>query len=113
MPMGKGDGLDAGNYKSYPEGCAFYPSLMLVAQEMGDKEVYEFARDRYDALPVENIGGALRHGGSTAANLTAAVARLVHRVPGIAWAMSNYQKLGVMDRASRTHRIQTCWSHGR
>lgn len=89
VPMGKSDGLDAGNYKSYPEGNAFYPMLMLVAQEMGDREVYEFARRRYDALPVENIDGALRHPGSTTANLTAAMARF--GAPGAWYRMANVE----------------------
>jgi len=89
VPMGKSDGLDAGNYKSYPEGNAFYPMLMLVAQEMGDREVYEFARRRYDALPVENLDGALRHPGSTTANLTAAMARF--GAPGAWYRMANVE----------------------
>lgn len=87
VPMGKSDGLDAGNYKSYADGSAFYPLLMVVAQEMGDREVYEFARERYDALPVENLDGGLRHSGSTTANLTAAMARF--GAPGAWYRMAN------------------------
>lgn len=87
VPMGKGDGLDAGNYRKSEDGRAFYPLLMVVAQEMGDREVYEFARKRYDALPAENVEGALRYPGSTTANLTAAMARFAS--PGAWYRMAN------------------------
>ncbi|CAN7574070.1 hypothetical protein [Pseudomonas umsongensis] len=87
VPMGKGDGLDAGNYSKSEDGRAFYPLLMVVAQEMGDTEVYEFARRRHDALPVENVNGAWRYPGSTTANLTAAMARFAS--PGAWYRMAN------------------------
>jgi hypothetical protein len=77
VPMGESDGLDAGNYKSYPDGNAFFANAGRP-RDLYDSEVYEFARRRYDALPLENLDGALRHPGSTTANLTGAWYRIAN-----------------------------------
>lgn len=72
--MAAGDRLDSGDYRK-SEGNLFYPLLMCAAREMGDDEVYAWARRKHDALGSVEKDGARRWPGSTFANLTSHMGR--------------------------------------
>ncbi|MDT5225953.1 MAG: hypothetical protein QOG19_3360, partial [Mycobacterium sp.] len=73
--LGPLDRIDSGNYRSNRDGHGFYPQIMVAAKEIGDIEVYEYARAKQNALGIENVEGRLRWPGSTFANLTSHIGR--------------------------------------
>jgi hypothetical protein len=73
--LGPLDRIDSGNYRSNRDGHGFYPQIMVAAKEIGDIEVYEYARAKHNALGIENVEGRLRWPGSTFANLTSHMGR--------------------------------------
>lgn len=72
--LGPLDRVDSGNYRT-SDGNGFYPQMMVAAKEIGDFEVYDYAKARHNALGVENTEGRLRWPGSTFANLTSHMGR--------------------------------------
>ncbi len=67
------DAVDPGNYQ--PTNSYFWATLMLSAQEMGDRETYAVARDRMAANGSEVQDGVYTYRGSAYANLTAHTGR--------------------------------------
>jgi hypothetical protein len=74
LGMSRLDRVDSGNYR-IGKGEGFYPQLMVAAREIGDREIYDFAKAKHNALGVENVSGRLRWPGSTFANLTSHMGR--------------------------------------
>jgi hypothetical protein len=71
-PSGPGM-LDAGNYTK--NGVFFWITIMQSAKEMGDLDIYEFARQRYENMGTEWQDGALHHKGSVMAQCFSHIAR--------------------------------------
>lgn len=66
-------GPDAGNYKLNRSG--FWTSVMRGAKEIGDDKMYNFAKEGYDKLGIEDKDGALHWEGSVLMQLTSHMAR--------------------------------------
>jgi hypothetical protein len=77
---GKNEMLDAGNYEM--NGVSYWSYWMAAAKEMGDMEIYNFARAKYEQLGIEDHDGALHWKGSVLNQLVSHGARFA--TPG-AW----------------------------
>ena len=75
VSLTKGETVDPGNYQ-INGGCFSWASLLQGAQEYGDRPLYEYARQKYEAMGVSKAGGSLRWAGSTYANLLGCSGRL-------------------------------------
>lgn len=65
--------IDAGNYRK--NNATFWVGLMRGAREMGDMNIYNYARERYDALGIDNRNGVMHWEGSVLQQLAAHMAR--------------------------------------